>query len=101
MARTAIKVGQVLPLSGNNDGIDLRVSASTDARVEHWLRDKEKRVKVISISFNRRDLTANSLWIQVQSVTSPTKVGWVKFSCGGWEAGLRLRIDRVVFNQEK
>lgn len=100
MAKTAIKVGQVLGLTrGDELNVPLYQHAGAD-KVMHWLYTGEQRVKVISISFNRRDLIQNSLWIEVQSVKSPTKTGWCRFNCGGWEEGERIRIDRVVFNSK-
>lgn len=101
MAKTAVKIGQVIPLAGNGSGIALYVGPGADSLKAHYLYEGETRVKVISISFNRRDLSANALWIQVQSLKDPTKVGWTRFDCGGFSSGMRLRIDRVVFNQDK
>lgn len=100
MAKTAIKVGQVMNLfrsSGNN--ILLHGNPGSESVVSGLTPD-EQRVKVIGISFNRRELSGNSIWIQVQSVKAPEKVGWCRFDCGGWAEGLRLRVDRVVFNSK-
>jgi hypothetical protein len=100
MAKTAIKLGQTMNLT-RSGGNNIPLYANTGAEhAAYWLFPEEQRVKVIGISFNRRELSGNSLWIEVQSVKAPEKTGWCRFDCGGWDAGLRLRIDRVVFNSK-
>ena len=98
MARTAIKVGQKITLS-QEDGrrTVLRNIPSHDATHASVLCGNP-RVQVLKISFNRRELKANAVWIRVQSVTDPTQIGWIPFDCGGWENGARIEIGSIVFS---
>jgi hypothetical protein len=96
--KTAVKVGQVMTLSKrDNESLGLRVWPDLEARREFWLA--HPRVRVVTISFGRRDLKANSVWLEVEAINDPTKRGWIPFDCGGWDQGLHLKIDRLTFEE--
>lgn len=101
--RVAVRVGQTMNLT--HDGfrnIPLHSHASHDNPVLFYLDQHHTKVKVLKISFHRRDLRKpNALWLYVESVKDPNQKGWVAFDCGGWDEGDRIMVDRVVFEKRE
>lgn len=92
--RAALKVGQVINLDPGGPG-RLRHIASLDSQTSCFLPTSGKRrVRVLRIGNHRRELSGNSWWLLVESVTDPTKRGWLAF-----DTGERLRISALVVDE--
>lgn len=94
MARTAVKLGQVLRLERKPTGLRLR--ADYDCPISCWIETPVVRVR--KISFLRKGLATNVVWLEIEAVNDPLNFGWIPFNCG--EHGNRhVKIDRLVFEE--
>lgn len=98
--KNVIKVGQLINLEMNEGrSVRLHATASREGVTKSWLT--KPRVRVKAIGFGRRDLRANAVWLEVESVHDPLVRGWVPFDCGGWDQGMRLRITSLSFEDSR
>jgi hypothetical protein len=101
--KKAIKVGQVITLKDDAEWAAFRMFTNVGASFQH-IRGADlthPRVRVLQISFNRRELNANKVWLEVQQVNEATRRGWIPFDCGGWDQGKRLRITELSFEDTR
>lgn len=96
--KKTIKVGSLVTLEHDGDrNVPVFAHAGPDrGNPTSYLSEDEARVRVKRIPFTRHGERFNALWLYVESVKTPEKKGWICLNLGGWDKGLRLRIQSVT-----
>ena len=97
MAKTAIKIGQMLnikPTDPGFDGVRLRAQPEHNAAVISYTRSS--KVRVIRINAIRPHML-NSWWIEVEDPQDPLRRGWIAYDPCGPNKAIRTTISCIVF----